>query len=147
MILYCDGSKAKAASQILVTDDTGKILNNTIFKAKDLYTSNMLEYEALLMAVKLAKNNSTIYTDSQLCFEQIHGNYKIKKETLRPYVEDIKELKLQKKITIIWIPRGKNKAGVILEEKVKSEKIKQTTKQRRRSKKISLSNRKRSKEV
>lgn len=117
MIYYADGSKSSMGCQIAVTDIAGNLLVN-VFLDLNL-TNNELEYYAILYAANLAENNSTIYSDSNLCVQQINGSFKIKKLDLKPFVEKIKTKVVEKNLKIEWISRNANLAGHLLEKIVK----------------------------
>lgn len=117
MIYYADASKSSLGCQILVTDIAGNLLINTFLESE--LTNNELEYYAILYAINKAENGATIYSDSNLCVQQINGNFKIKNARLKPFAEQIKRKIKDKQIKIEWISREANLAGHILEKMVK----------------------------
>lgn len=87
-------------------------------------TSNIAEYEGLMMALKEAIKcaqhdtiyyNITIVGDSQLIIKQMLGEWKIKNPTLRDLYEEAKVLEVQlkanthvKTLDYKWVPRERN---------------------------------------
>lgn len=127
MIYYADGSKSLMGSQIAVTDIAGNLLINVFLDIN--LTNNELEYYAILYACNLAENNSTIYSDSNLCVQQINGSFKIKKTDFKMFIDSIKNKIKEKNLKIDWISRDANLAGHLLEKIVKRH-----TKQRQQNK-------------
>jgi len=117
-VYYVDGSSSALGDQIAITDKDGNLILNKKFRKK--LTNNELEYEAILAALKIADAKDTIISDSKLCVEQIVGNFKIKKEHLKPYAEKAKTILEAKPVSIIWKPREENLAGHFLEKLVKA---------------------------
>jgi ribonuclease HI len=79
-----------------------------------LTTNNQAEYKAVIAAIKTASKfnaaEAILYLDSQLVVNQLIGKYKIKNTSLQSlYAEAIKQIKGFKKLTIVHIPREKNK--------------------------------------
>ena len=111
--IWVDGSgwNGKRSRLAVVFDDGKKIVRET----KQSKTNNVMEYEALLLALSKANKGDTIYTDSKLVQCQVQGLWKITKEHLRPLCESAKTLVDKKNIKLVWVPRGKNKAGILLE--------------------------------
>ena len=77
-------------------------------------TNNIAEYSALLVALQraseLGAQRIVVKSDSQLMVRQLHGEYKIKNETLqRLYSSAITLLKKFASVTVLHIPREENK--------------------------------------
>lgn len=76
-------------------------------------SSNAAEYEGLLLALRLARamgvKRLKIRSDSKLVVEQTLGAWKVKEESLRPYVVAARELAAQfESVEIKHIPREEN---------------------------------------
>jgi len=104
-----EGQKAKAC--VVFEDGDMKI---TEF---DRGTNNEMEYTALIHALSDPRaDRATIYTDSQLLVGQLTQGWKVNAEHLRPLNERARALLAQRKATLIWVPRGQNRAGKVLEK-------------------------------
>lgn len=76
-------------------------------------TNNVAEYSALKRALMWLKESGindeiTIKGDSVLVINQISGLWKIKSQTSRKFVPEIRRLLKGKKVKLIWIPREEN---------------------------------------
>jgi ribonuclease HI len=103
----------------------GKVNITDFFNVTGIYdeiyfTSNAIEYYAVIMLIKKLPENTkaVIHSDSSLIVKQLSGDWKIKYEHLKIMSEQIHELLRKKSIDaeFKWIPRGDNKAGVYLEK-------------------------------
>ncbi|MBP1748733.1 MAG: uncharacterized protein H6Q52_1272 [Deltaproteobacteria bacterium] len=107
------GNPGRSGAGVVARDKDGLIiLTRSVFLGE--MTNNMAEYEALLIALNDAVQNSvkdvTVYTDSQLVANQINGLYKIKNTTLFQYVKKIKQTAGNfNHFAIHYIPREKNR--------------------------------------
>ena len=117
--IYVDGGTR--GSRICLVD-TNKDLTVIKTRAGDL-TNNELEYLALLYALEYIRSRKTyyekditIYSDSKLIVNQVNGGWRVTTETLRPLYKKCME-KLLDNITLKWVPREKNLAGIVLEDK------------------------------
>ena len=77
-------------------------------------TNNMAEYEALVRALRKAREMSItsvfVYTDSQLVANQILGSYRVKNDRLRKYLQEAQNLIEDfNSFEICYIPREKNR--------------------------------------
>jgi len=79
-------------------------------------TNNEGELMAIYLGLDYAKNGDTIYSDSQLAVNLVNGIWKARKKHLIPYLRQIKRKLEDKKVDIIWLPREKNKAGILIED-------------------------------
>lgn len=107
------GNPGPAAIAVVVFDDqnrkieeTGKFIGNA--------TNNIAEYLAILESLRLIKKFNffrvVFNTDSSLVYNQLSGNWKVKKESLKQIVKEIKdELMDIPNFYINLIPREKNK--------------------------------------
>lgn len=112
--LYCDGSGWNGRhTKICVKIADGSYM---VIKYKIRFTSNELEYLALLFACNLANSGDSIYTDSRLVWGQLTQHWKINSLNLWPYINEAKIMIKQKKIQLNWIAREYNQAGHILEQ-------------------------------
>jgi len=76
-------------------------------------TNNMAEYEALVRALRMAREMAveavSIYTDSELVAKQVLGLYKVKNDRLKNYLEEAHRLIGEfRRFEIRHIPREKN---------------------------------------
>jgi len=81
---------------------------------KGKYSNNEAEYLALISALHYCYTNgiepNVIYGDSQLVVKQALGEYKVRKQSLKPYVDEIQYMLPQiGNPLLVWIPRGDNK--------------------------------------
>jgi len=115
---YVDGSgwNGKESKFCVVQRDEYNQFNyhNYIAKLEFQLTNNEAEYYALIFALLRARPNDEIYMDSQLIINQVTGNWKINYEHLRRLREVAKKI-MPENVKLIWVPREKNNAGVILE--------------------------------
>lgn len=77
-------------------------------------TNNQAEYQALLKGLtragEVGVKSITCYLDSELVVKQLNGQYRMKNEALRPWYEQILELKKQfASVLFEHVPRAKNK--------------------------------------
>lgn len=99
---------------IVVTDSKGKVLIEEWVGDK---TNNEGELIGITRAARLAKPESTIYSDSQLAVNWITLKSPTKIERLKPIIYDAVVAVQTKKINLVWIPREQNLAGHYIEEK------------------------------
>jgi len=107
------GNPGRSGAGIVARDQDGTVIFTKSIPLGEM-TNNMAEYEALLIAVNEAVENSikdvTVYTDSQLVANQINGLYKIKNMTLFQYVKKIKQTVGNfDHFAIHYIPREQNR--------------------------------------
>lgn len=104
-----EGQKAKAC--VVFEDGDVKV---TVF---DRGTNNEMEYTALIHALSDPRSEgATIFTDSQLLVGQLTQGWKVRAENLRPLNERAMALLIQRKATLVWVPREQNRAGKVLEQ-------------------------------
>jgi len=77
-------------------------------------TNNMAEYEALVRALRKAREMAvtmvSVYTDSELVAKQVLGSYRVKNDRLKKYLQEAKDLINEfNRFEIKYIPREKNK--------------------------------------
>lgn len=117
IIVYTDGGSrgnpGKSAIGVVIND-------KKYFKEIGIKTNNEAEYEAIIFALKKIKQifgknktkklNIEIRLDSELVYNQLTGNYKIKESSLFPLFIEIWNLKMDfNSINFIKIPREQNK--------------------------------------
>lgn len=117
------GNPGPAALGVYITDEKGNVLAK-IGKYLGKTTNNIAEYKAILEAFDwLLKNKDhtkfkkvMFFMDSQLAASQLTGIYKIKNNTIREIVFEIrtKENQLNVPITYNHIPREKNTEADLL---------------------------------
>ena len=108
----CSGNPGQAAIGIVLKKHGQKIqeVSKTIGEA----TNNIAEYTALIYALQEAlvqkAQQIKIYTDSELIYNQVIGQYKVSHEKLKPLFDQVQHLaKGFKHIDIQCIPREENK--------------------------------------
>jgi ribonuclease HI len=93
-------------------------------KRKDNLTNNEAEYYALRAVIRYLAEDSRalISTDSQIVSQQFAGKWAVRDEKLAELLSRIRELIELKHlhIEVVWIPRGQNMAGKLLERKGRS---------------------------
>ena len=108
----CSGNPGPAAIGLVLKKHGQKIqeVSKTIGEA----TNNIAEYTALIYALQEALVQKVqqikIYTDSELIYKQVIGQYKVSHEKLKPLFAQVQHLiKGFKHIDIQCIPREENK--------------------------------------
>ncbi|HOE16393.1 MAG TPA: ribonuclease HI family protein [Syntrophorhabdaceae bacterium] len=114
--MYIDGASSgnpgqSGAGLVVFDEENRELLRDSLFLGH--MTNNMAEYEALLFALKKAKEagiiEASVYTDSLLLANQVMGKFKIKNDVLRAYVAAIKNIIGNfRYFTIQYIPRERN---------------------------------------
>lgn len=130
------GNPGPAAIGVVFFDELEKQIH-TFKKYIGVGTNNEAEYQAIIAALEIlikskwfADNNRdgkkvVCRLDSLLVVEQINGNYKIKQDHIKVFIQKINELKSQIKldITFVHIPREENKeADKLVNEALDEEK-------------------------
>jgi ribonuclease HI len=115
--IYIDGASSgnpgESGAGIVVFDNNdNELFRDSIYLGQ--MTNNMAEYEALIFALQKAKKSLikkvSVYTDSLLVTNQIHGKYKVKNTKLRKYVEETKNIiRNFNSFALKYIPREENK--------------------------------------
>ena len=131
------GNPGPAAIGVVFSDEKEKVFHD--YKEYiGIGTNNEAEYRAIIKALEIlskskwfADNNSVEHgvvcrLDSQLVVEQLNGNYKIKQEHIRGFVDQIFRLTKEFKIDLkfIHIPREENKLADKLVNEALDEKLK-----------------------
>ena len=91
----CSGNPGEAGIGVIVKRD-GKMIKE-ISQSIGQATNNIAEYTAMIYALQealiLKSDNVTIYTDSELVFNQVTGNYKVKDAKLLLLFDQVRHLK------------------------------------------------------
>ena len=108
----CQGNPGEAAIGIVIREN-GKVVKE-ISKPIGQGTNNIAEYAALVYGLQealiLKADKVSINTDSELLYQQIKGNYKIKHPNLKFLFDLVKHLSAGfKSMEINHVPREKNR--------------------------------------
>jgi ribonuclease HI len=123
----CSGNPGEGAIGVYITKG-GKVVKE-IAKLIGETTNNIAEYAALIYALQEAliqrADEVKIFTDSELLYKQVTGEYKVKNPQLKFLYDQVKHLvEGFKRIKIECVPRERNKdadrlASSILKTKAK----------------------------
>lgn len=116
------GNPGPAAIGIVFSDSNSKILH-TFKKFIGEATNNEAEYGAIIEALKILKKSDWFLSnnlggkevicrlDSQLVVEQICGRWKVKKNHIASFIDEVKGLlnDINLNISFVYIPREQNK--------------------------------------
>jgi len=115
-IIFTDGAAepnpGPAAIGAVIKDEQGR-LHARISQRIGTTTNNQAEYRAIIAAleeaIKLGATQVELNSDSELVVRQINGKYRVKKATLKPLFQQVKQLQgLLQGFTITHIPRWQN---------------------------------------
>jgi ribonuclease HI len=115
-VIFADGASrgnpGPAAIGVTIKDKRGKLIT-FISQRIGRATNNQAEYRAIIAAleetIRLSVKQVEIKTDSELVVKQINGEYRVKKATLKPLYQQVKQLLgLLEGFTITHIPRQQN---------------------------------------
>lgn len=91
----CRGNPGIGGAGAVITDAAG----NVVWEGKEFLghcTNNIAEYKALILGLKGALtqgyNNLEVYLDSELLVRQINGSYRVKNESLKSLMAEIRSL-------------------------------------------------------
>lgn len=107
------GNPGHAAIAAILEDPVkGEVLKQT-YERIGIETNNVAEYRALIeglrMALAFAPNRLICHLDSELVVKQVKGEYQVKMATLKPYVDEVRELAQElADVVFVHIPRGDN---------------------------------------
>ena len=109
------GNPGQAAIGVIIKDEQGKIITR-ISRRIGTTTNNQAEYSAIIVALeKVIESGIThveIKSDSELVVKQINGGYRVKKATLKPLYQQVKQSQgLLEGFAITHIPRRQNAAA------------------------------------
>jgi ribonuclease HI len=115
--IYIDGASlgnpGQSGAGIVTFDEQGRELWRESTPLGTM-TNNMAEYEALVRALRKAREMATgtvfVYTDSLLVANQILGKYKVKNDRLKAYALEVQGVvKSFDRFEIRYIPREENR--------------------------------------
>ncbi len=116
VVIYADGASrgnpGPAAIGVTIKDKGGKLIT-FISQCIGRATNNQAEYRAIIAALeeatRLGAKQVDIKMDSELVVKQINGEYRVKKATLKPLYQQVKQQQgLLEGFTITHIPRQQN---------------------------------------
>ena len=116
LVIYTDGASrgnpGRAAIGAILKDEKGDLVA-TISRGIGKATNNQAEYQAVIAALEkaifLGVDSVELNSDSELIVKQIKGQYRVKKETLRPLYEKVMQLKSRfASFKIRHVPRERN---------------------------------------
>jgi len=124
------GNPGPAGIGVVIQDPSGAIIKE-VSRAIGESTSNVAEYEALILGLQEAKSlgaeSVSIRTDSQLLHHQLRGQYRVRDEKLRERFRRVHEL-LEKFSSwgVTHLPRKENRladrlANMAIDKGIKSE--------------------------
>ena len=115
-VIFADGASrgnpGPAAIGVTIKDERGRHITS-ISQCIGRATNNQAEYRAIIAAleeaIRLGAKQVDIKMDSELVVKQINGEYRVKKATLKPLYQQVKQLLgLLEGFTITHIPRRQN---------------------------------------
>lgn len=107
------GNPGQAAIAAILEDPVrGEVLKEH-YERIGVETNNVAEYRALIEGLKMAiafqPNRLVCHLDSELVVKQVNGEYQVKMATLKPFVDEIRELSQElADVVFVHIPRGDN---------------------------------------
>jgi ribonuclease HI len=116
LIIYTDGASlgnpGLAAIGAVIKDEQGRLIAR-IFQPIGQATNNQAEYRAIIAAlekaISLGASEVDLNSDSELVVKQINGGYRVKKPSLKPLYQKVKQLQSQLQgFSIAHIPRQRN---------------------------------------
>jgi len=107
------GNPGPAAIGAVIKDEQGHLISS-FSQVIGRTTNNQAEYQAIIAALQralsLEASHVDLRSDSELVVNQIKGQYRVKKASLRPlYLEVVKLASQFESFTITCIPREENK--------------------------------------
>lgn len=114
MRVYVDPKITPGVGALLVCISDDRQFFKADFVPDPIITNNRAEYLAVILAAENVPSGSVIFTDSRLVVKQISGEYKIYVKELLDLYNRLKKLIEEKKLTVLWIPREENLAGLIV---------------------------------
>jgi ribonuclease HI len=82
-------------------------------KLKMGITSVESEYYGIISALQFAEDRGTVYTSNQTVQRQISGEYLCKAKHLKQLLGTARRISNNKSVTVAWIPKCKNLAGIV----------------------------------
>lgn len=117
LVIHTDGAArgnpGPAGIGALIRREDGQVLAE-ISRFLGHATNNVAEYTALIIALEkaaaLGATEVEVFTDSELMVKQIHGEYRVKNEGLKPLYQKVQELAAGfRSFDITHVAREKNK--------------------------------------
>jgi ribonuclease HI len=117
LIIYTDGASSgnpgPAAIGAVIKDGQGNFVTS-LSRRIGQATNNQAEYRAIIAALEKAINLGAsevdLKSDSELVVRQIKGSYRVKKPSLKPLYQKVKQLQSQLQgFSIAYIPRQQNR--------------------------------------
>ena len=120
MTYYADcfvygGNPSDVGGGFTITDEKGKLLWQEE-KLQRGFTNNEGELLGVLYACMLASHGDTIVTDSQNTIAWIRSGTPKARPDLTDFATLAKDLVSKKQVTVKWLPREQNLAGIYNEE-------------------------------
>jgi len=116
VVIHSDGASrgnpGLAAIGATIKDEQGKLIA-IISQRIGRTTNNQAEYRAIVAAleeaIRLGARQVELNSDSELVVRQIKGEYRVRKATLKPLYQQVKQLQSRlESFTINHIPRQQN---------------------------------------
>ena len=116
VIIFTDGAArgnpGPASIGVIIKNEQGKPIVS-VSQCIGATTNNQAEYKAIIAAlekaISLGARQADLYSDSELVVRQINGRYRVKKDTLKPLYQQVKQLQNSLEgFTITHIPRQQN---------------------------------------
>jgi ribonuclease HI len=117
LIIHTDGvsrgNPGRAAIGAIIRDEKGGLVVS-ISQSIGRATNNQAEYRAIIAALEealpLDANEVELNSDSELVVKQVKGQYRVRKEDLRPLYQRVKQLQSSLKgFKIKHVPRQQNR--------------------------------------
>ncbi len=117
MIIHTDGvsrgNPGLAAIGATIKDKQGRLIASLSQKISNT-TNNQAEYRAIIAAleeaIRLGARQVELNSDSELVVRQIKGQYRVKKATLKPLYQRVKQLQSSLEVfTANHVPRQQNR--------------------------------------
>ena len=117
LIIHTDGvsrgNPGRAAIGAIIRDEKGRLVAS-ISQSIGRATNNQAEYRAIIVALEealpLDAGEVELNSDSELVVKQVKGQYRVRKEDLRPLYQRVKQLQSSLKgFKIKHIPRQQNR--------------------------------------
>lgn len=114
MKVYVDGEGWNGTwCGIMVVTEDGREMYERCFHH---HTSNEMEYLAVLAGITVATREDVLITDSKLVYNHLSSNWIVRASHLKPLCNRAKRKMTKKNLTIKWVSRDKNLAGLKLDE-------------------------------
>jgi len=117
LVIHTDGvskgNPGQASIGIIIRDEKGGMVAS-ISQSIGRATNNQAEYRAIIAALEealpLNADEIELNSDSELVVKQVKGQYRVRKETLRPLYQQVKQLQGNLKgFKIKHVPRQQNR--------------------------------------